>query len=252
MVRGRSWSPASPSSSAPSAGLDDVGSSDDTRNYLALAARAFFDNGGRASTSRGSSRSPVTRQRRHRPRRELRLARPLRRATRWRPGGRGGRARRADDQVRSPSSAARTSVVASPAAAPPLKACSPGAAVELVADRHRPDTRGHRPRPATSGSSSRDGRVLGYRKADGGFDPVHRREQAAVATSPCRSRSQWAIPGSTSTPGSSWRPRAPALGRTRVLQAEQPDGRAQPGLAGPGPARHGRPAATARPDAARR
>ena len=41
--------------------LDDVGSGDDTRNYLAYAARSFFDKSEKAPTLRVGMKAPATR-----------------------------------------------------------------------------------------------------------------------------------------------------------------------------------------------
>jgi phage tail sheath protein FI len=148
--------------------LDDVGSGDDTRNYLAYSARAFFDNGGqRLYVSRVF---PFTRAQNGTidiDANFAKLALAGNVATwraRW-PGEAG--------KTISVSVAFKRSknIMVGVGGTPALKGVSPGAAVEIVADRTqipKDDVTPANIRIVDAGP----GGVLGYRKDGGGIDPV--------------------------------------------------------------------------------
>ena len=148
--------------------LEDVGSGDDTRNYLAYSARAFFDNGGqRLYVSRVF---PFTRAQDGTIDIDANFAKLALAGnvatwrTRW-PGEAG--------KTISVSVAFKRSknIVVSVRGTPTLKGVSPGAAVEIVADRNQIPKDNVAPaniRIVNAGA----GGVLGYRKDAGGIDPV--------------------------------------------------------------------------------
>ncbi len=148
--------------------LDDVGTGDDTRNYLAYAARAFFDNGGsNLYVSRVFSFTTAQDGTIDVDANFAKLALAGNVATwraRW-PGQAG--------QTISVSVAFQRSknVMVTVSGKPTLKGVSPGAAVEIVPDRTNIPKDNVAPaniRIVDAGA----GGVLGYRKDGGGIDPV--------------------------------------------------------------------------------
>jgi len=148
--------------------LDDVGSGDDTRNYLAYAARAFFDNGGqRLYVSRVFSFTRAQDQSIDIDANFAKLPLAGNVATwraRW-PGAAG--------QTISVSVAFQRSknIMVSVGGTPTLKGVSPGAAVEIVPDRTQIPKDNVLPASIRIVDTGAGG-VLGYRKDGGGIDPV--------------------------------------------------------------------------------
>jgi phage tail sheath protein FI len=148
--------------------LDDVGSGDDTRNYLAYAARAFFDNGGqRLYVSRVFPFTRAQDQSIDVDANFAKLALAGNAATwraRW-PGAAGVTISVSVAFQRSKN------IMVNVGGTPTLKGVSPGAAVEIVPDRTQI------PKDSVTPANIRivdagAGGVLGYRKDGGGIDPV--------------------------------------------------------------------------------
>lgn len=150
--------------------LDDVGSGDDTRNYLAYAARAFFDNGGRRLYV--SRVFPFTRA----------LDQSIDVDAGFARLDLGGNPSVGTWRARWPGAAGRSisvsvafqrskNLLAAGPDGPTLKGLSAGAAVEIVPDRTAIPA--DRTAPTNLRIVARGpGTVLGYRNAAGGVDPV--------------------------------------------------------------------------------
>ena len=196
--RARRWSPASPSSSEPSAASSAVG----TRRHRELPRvrrpRVLRQRRAPALRRAASSRSTATAGRRDRRRRQLRGARPSVPRP-WPPGGRAGRARRAARSAsRSASSAARTSSSGSRRAA----ARAGGVAAGGGGRDRSPTPTPSRPGRGRSGAGERADRrprpgrptVLGYVDAAAArrVDAVEPRRDGSrhltAAASPCDGR----------------------------------------------------------------
>jgi hypothetical protein len=221
--------------------LDDVGSGDDTRNYLAYAARAFFDNGGqRLYVSRvfPFMRAPDESIDIDANFAKLALAGNV--AT-WRARWPGEAGQTISVSVAFQRSKNIMVGAASPAGTPALKGVSPGAAVEIVADRTQIPKDNVAPaniRIVDAGA----GGVLGYRKDGGGIDPVTDDSKLAVCHITLSVTVQM---GDTRLDTYAGLELDPAHPRSvyRVLQAEQPTDElsliwldpAQPAVAGQPP-----------------
>lgn len=148
--------------------LDDVGTGTDTRNYLAYAARAFFDNGGRRLYV--ARVFPFTLDANNVIDLDANFAKlPLAGgAATWRARWPGAAGHTISVQVGFQRS---KNVLVSVNGTPTLKGVGPGAAVEIVPDRTQLPKDTVPPATIKIVDAGPD-RVLGYRNAGGGIDPI--------------------------------------------------------------------------------